>query len=83
MRRKLDLDPRTEQITVSIRTFRNHLGRHLEQLALFVLPKEEVTEQADDAVKTDAAIEGEHTLSSEEADTENSDAIDYTSEAEE
>jgi len=83
VRRKLDLDPRTEQITVSIRTFRNHLGRHLEQLALFVLPKEEVTEQADDAVKTDAAIEGEHTLSSEEADTENSDAMDYTSEAEE
>ena len=77
VRHKLDiLHPTTEPITVSIRAFRNHLGRHLEQLALFVLPKEEVVEeQAGDAGKTNAGIADELAPSSEGPDTKSSDSV--------
>jgi hypothetical protein len=37
-----------EPILVKVQNFRNHLGRHLEQLALFVLPRNELEEQPDD-----------------------------------
>ena len=41
-------DPRdAEPILVKVQNFRSHLGRHLEQLALFVLPRNEVDEQLD------------------------------------
>lgn len=37
-----------EPILVKVQNFRSHLGRHLEQLALFVLPRNELEEQPDD-----------------------------------
>lgn len=81
VRRRLDfLHPTTEPTTVSIRAFQNHLGRHLEQLALFVLPKEEVVEQAGDAEKTKAENADGLALSSEGPDTNSSDATDDKSE---
>ncbi len=39
IKRKLNFSVDEGPITVPTRTFRNHLGHHLEQLALFVLPK--------------------------------------------
>ena len=54
----MDLAAGTEPVMIKIQTFRNHLGRHLEQLALFVLPKQEAREQADDTVRSDAVYEG-------------------------
>ena len=75
VRRKLDLAASTEPVVVKIQTFRNHLGRHLEQLALFVLPKQEVREQADDTVGSDAAYEGERMPSGPTADSDDSEAM--------
>jgi Domain of unknown function (DUF4451) len=40
--------PSNEPIMIKPQQFRNHLGRHLEQIALFVLPRSEVREQDDD-----------------------------------
>jgi len=75
VRRKLETDTETESITISIRTFRNHLGRHLKQLALFILPKVELIEQTSDAVTTNAANDGEIALSADGRDTDVSDII--------
>ena len=74
VRRRMDLDASTEPVTVKIQTFRNHLGRHLEQLALFVLPKQEVAEQDDNTVRSDAAYEGEAMPSGPTADSDDSEA---------
>ncbi|RPB25170.1 hypothetical protein L211DRAFT_822583 [Terfezia boudieri ATCC MYA-4762] len=38
----------SEPITLRLKTFRRHLGRHLEQLALFVLPMNELMEMPQD-----------------------------------
>lgn len=38
----------SEPIMIRPHQFRNHLGRHLEQIALFVLPRSELREQDDD-----------------------------------
>lgn len=65
----------SEPITVRIKTFRNHLARHLEQLALFVLPKREIIEQLDDIPKSDAANEGEGMVSGQAPDSDESEAI--------
>lgn len=75
VRRKLETGSPTEPVTVGIQVFQNHLGRHLEQLALFVLPKREVTEQTDDAAKSDAANEEENILSGQAADYDDSEAL--------
>ena len=76
VKRKLDLDTGPEPVTVKIQTFRNHLGRHLEQLALFVLPTQEVTEQADNTARSDAANEGEIMLSGQAADSDDSEGTE-------
>lgn len=65
----------TEPITVRIQTFRNHLGRHLEQLALFVLPTREVIEHTDDTTKSDATNKGEGVMSGRAAESDNSEAL--------
>ncbi|KAL9072549.1 MAG: hypothetical protein Q9161_003561 [Pseudevernia consocians] len=75
VRRKSVLEVTTEPITIKIQTFRNHLGRHLEQLALFVLPKREVVEQTDDTARSDAANEGEGMTSGQAPDSDDSEAI--------
>ncbi|KAL8885961.1 MAG: hypothetical protein Q9215_006262 [Flavoplaca cf. flavocitrina] len=62
-KRKLNAGHDEGPITVSMHTFRNHLGHHLEQLALFVLPKQDLTEQEDDVGGTIIAIEGQVTIS--------------------
>ena len=76
VRRKSGAETSTEPITVRIRTFRNHLARHLEQLALFVLPKREVIDQPDDNPKSDAANEGEGVMSGQAPDSDDSEAIE-------
>lgn len=75
VRQKSGPEIATEPITVRIQTFQNHLGRHLEQLALFVLPKREVIEQIDDTAKSDAANECEGITSGQAADSDDSEAI--------
>ena len=75
VKRKLNLDASSEPITVRIHTFRNHLGRHLEQLALFVLPRQEVIEQAHGTVRSDAANEGEVMLSGQAGDSDDSEGM--------
>ncbi len=75
VRRKSGAEITTEPITVRIQTFRNHLARHLEQLALFVLPKREVIEQPGDMPKSDAANEGEGMMSGQAPDSDDSEAI--------
>ena len=75
LRRKLNIDSTQEPITVKVSTFRNHLGRHLEQLALFVLPKQEVKEQAEDRIRSDAANE-DVMLSGQAADSEDSEEME-------
>ena len=57
LKNKLDINSNQDPITVKVSAFRNHLGRHLEQLALFVLPKQEVKEQAEGTVRSDVANE--------------------------
>ncbi len=47
----------SEPLTVTTQNFRSHLGRHLEQLALFVLPKKEVIEQSDWSASSHGAQE--------------------------
>ena len=75
VRRKLDLAAGIEPVMIKIQTFRNHLGRHLEQLALFVLPKQEAREQADDTVRSDAAYEGDGMPFGPTADSDDSEAM--------
>ncbi|KAL8962304.1 MAG: hypothetical protein Q9193_001271 [Seirophora villosa] len=69
-RGKLNARPDEDPITVPIRTFRNHLGRHLEQLALFVLPKQDLMEQNDDIGESKAAIAGQVTISGSAGDSD-------------
>ncbi|KAL9035254.1 MAG: hypothetical protein Q9180_004956, partial [Flavoplaca navasiana] len=69
-KRKLNAGPHEGPITVPMRTFRNHLGRHLEQLALFVLPKQDLTEQEDDVGDTMIAIEGQVTISGDTGESD-------------
>ena len=59
VRRRTDPMVITEPLTVKMQVFRNHLGRHLEQLALFVLPKEEVIERKDDTANSAVATAAE------------------------
>lgn len=70
LRRKLNPSVDEGPITVPIRTFRNHLGRHLEQLALFVLPKQDLAEQDDDVGDTMVAIEGQITISGDTGESD-------------
>lgn len=70
IKRRLSSNPDEGPITVPIRTFRNHLGRHLEQLALFVLPKQDLTEQEDDVGDTMVAIEGQITISGDTGESD-------------
>jgi hypothetical protein len=49
----------TEPITVKPQAFRAHLGRHLEQLALFVLPRSELMELPDAPMQSTAAYYGD------------------------
>ncbi|KAL8650706.1 MAG: hypothetical protein Q9226_005029 [Calogaya cf. arnoldii] len=79
---KRRLSPNIDEgpMTVPIRTFRNHLGRHLEQLALFVLPKRDLTEQDDDVGDTMVAIEGQITISGDTGESDDDDDGRSTSE---
>ncbi|KAL8884604.1 MAG: hypothetical protein Q9192_006805 [Flavoplaca navasiana] len=69
-KRKLNAGPNEGPITVSMHTFRNHLGRHLEHMALFVLPKQDLTEQEDDVGGTMVAFEGQVTISSDTGESD-------------
>ncbi|KAI4112737.1 MAG: hypothetical protein LQ345_006153 [Seirophora villosa] len=69
-RGKLNAHPDEDPITVPIRTFRNHLGRHLEQLALFVLPKQDLMEQNDDIGESKDASAGQVTISGNAGDSD-------------
>ncbi|KAI9668917.1 MAG: hypothetical protein M1829_005229 [Trizodia sp. TS-e1964] len=65
----------TEPITVKPQVFRAHLGRHLEQIALFVLPRSELMELPDAPVQSTAAHHGdrepiEKTLLSDDSEAE-------------
>lgn len=70
IKRKLHFSVDEGPITVPTRTFRNHLGHHLEQLALFVLPKQDLTEQEEDVGDTMVAIEGQITISGDTGESE-------------
>ena len=72
LKHRLDLSSNQDPVTVKASMFRNHLGRHLEQLALFVLPKQEVKEQAEDTVRSGVANE-DVMLSCQAADSNDSD----------
>ncbi|KAL8654301.1 MAG: hypothetical protein Q9210_001582 [Variospora velana] len=67
---KLNTRADEDPITVPIRAFRNHLGRHLEQLALFVLPKQDLMEQNDDVGESKAAMAGQVTISGDTGDSD-------------
>ncbi|KAL9034074.1 MAG: hypothetical protein Q9180_005605 [Flavoplaca navasiana] len=69
-KRKLNAGPDGGPITVPMRAFRNHLGRHLEQLALFVLPKQDLTAQEDDVGDTMIAIGGQVTISGDTGESD-------------
>jgi len=45
----------SDPIALRLKTFRRHLGRHLEQLALFVLPKNELMEMPQDLAESQAS----------------------------
>lgn len=83
----------SEPLLVTPRAFRAHLGRHLEQLALFVLPKSELAEFEEPIVQSVAVQDGDfvprdealHTDCSEEEDmdpnlTPESEGIDISEE---
>lgn len=63
LRRKMNIGDAipttTEPVTVKPQTFKAHLGRHLEQLALFVLPKNELMELPDAVVESTGANDGD------------------------
>ena len=74
LRRRLNpSDDTSKPLTVKFEQFRSHLGRHLEQLALFVLPKSDTMEQLDDDALTSGARAGDHAHSVNEANSEHSD----------
>lgn len=52
---ELGLVGNSEPITLRLKTFRRHLGRHLEQLALFVLPRNELMETPQDLAESQAS----------------------------
>lgn len=52
---ELGLANSNELIILKLKTFRRHLGRHLEQLALFVLPKDELVEMPQDLAESQAS----------------------------
>ncbi|KAF8421821.1 ankyrin repeat-containing domain protein [Tirmania nivea] len=52
---ELGIAANNEPITLRLKTFRRHLGRHLEQLALFVLPKSELMEMPQDLAESQAS----------------------------
>ena len=82
LKNRLDICSDQDPVTVKATTFRKHLGRHLEQLALFVLLKQEVKEQAEDTVSSDAANE-DVTLSGQAADSVDSEETENKPEAKE
>jgi hypothetical protein len=49
----------SEPILIRPKAFEAHLGRHLEQLALFVLPKSELMELAEPVMQSNAAQDGD------------------------
>jgi hypothetical protein len=63
LRRRLNIvgvaDQGSAPILLKPRAFQAHLGRHLEQLALFVLPKSELMKIAEPAVQSIAAQDGD------------------------
>lgn len=74
LRRRLNQsNPTSKPLTVKFEQFRSHLGRHLEQLALFVLPRNDTKEQLDDDAQTSGARDGDHAQSDDDADSEYSD----------
>ncbi|KAH0559171.1 hypothetical protein GP486_004295 [Trichoglossum hirsutum] len=64
----------SEPITVKTQSFRSHLGRHLEQLALFVLPRNEVTEMHDDNAHSIAANDSDEVPLEKVAGSDDSEA---------
>ena len=82
LKNRLNICSDQDPVTVKASTFRNHLGRHLEQLALFVLPKQEFIEQAEDTVRSDVANE-DVTLSGQAADSVDSAETENKPEAKE
>ncbi|KAF8432857.1 ankyrin repeat-containing domain protein [Terfezia claveryi] len=72
---ELGMAGNSEPITLRLKTFRRHLGRHLEQLALFVLPMNELMEMAQDLAELQ--VSEKQLQDGEGSDGEGSDGEDH------
>ena len=76
VKRKMNWMVYSEPVTIPIHAFRNHLGHHLEQLALFVLPQKAMVKRDEGLLESLASSESQSIASENVARIDNHEGFD-------